>query len=333
MKTGFLAGVSVLALTFGMAAANAQVVDISNIDPEIAANVLGNAIQNGQLDIDDISTDGSGDNLSQTLGSNILDLADNYDNGIVIGGSLNSANVDASVNVTPEAVNLSDFATGEFTLGVNAGLALNGSVDIDAGAAGGSTPNTAADSGVLSADVDLGVFAGAGAGIFDPDYLNAVVQGGTTNITDQISTTALGAYRTGDVALPTLESASNTSLSGGFDGGTLSSSDDESSFSNVALDDNSAIARSSYSTAFDQDGPSFNATFGDAASRSGFVADTLTTNVAFNDGFINGSVTVGGLKSRIDGISTTAIGAYNSGGITVVTGDSSGSANSDNDSD
>ncbi|WP_151753699.1 hypothetical protein [Acinetobacter soli] len=121
-----------------------------------------------------------------------------------------------------------------------------------------------------------------------------------------VETSALGAANTGDIYL---EQGSLSAGSSGAESASMAAARGATRSSGWGWYSNS----SSY-------GSAFNSAYGSNFENS--LDETLSNysaaNIAYNSGSIDASVNTAGLVNRINGISTSAVGAVNTGGISVV---------------
>lgn len=162
------------------------------------------------------------------------------------------------------------------------------------------------DGGEVSADFEVqvqchnsaqrGISSGQGA-------FNSLRNVGSTIA---VETSALGAANTGDIYL---EQGSLSAGSSGAESASMAAARGATRSSGWGWYSNS----SSY-------GSAFNSAYGSNFENS--LDETLSNysaaNIAYNSGSIDASVNTAGLVNRINGISTSAVGAVNTGGISVV---------------
>lgn len=157
----------------------------------------------------------------------------------------------------------------------------------------GSALNLAVNTGDVDASVDINSEAGT---------LETI-----TTLTGAIETTAIGAANTGNIELE--QGSLNTLVTGEFEGG----------FEGVSnqLDEEITSDREWTSDIDRQLSGNFSGSFENQLDET--LSNYSAANIAYNSGQIDASVsaTVGGAENEIGDITTTAIGAVNSGSITV----------------
>lgn len=128
------------------------------------------------------------------------------------------------------------------------------------------------------------------------------------NVGDTIAveTSALGAANTGDIYL---EQGSLNATSSGAVAGSMAAASAASGTSGWGWHSNSSSYGSAFNSAY---GANFENTLDETLSNYS------AANIAYNSGSIDASVNTAGLVNRINGISTSAVGAVNTGGISVV---------------
>ncbi|MEI2513271.1 hypothetical protein [Acinetobacter soli] len=121
-----------------------------------------------------------------------------------------------------------------------------------------------------------------------------------------VETSALGAANTGDIYL---EQGSLNASSSGAVAGSMAAASAASGTSGWGWHSNSSYYGSAFNSAY---GANFDNSLDETLSNYS------AANIAYNSGSIDASVNTVGLVNRINGISTSAVGAVNTGGISVV---------------
>jgi len=236
--------------------------------------------------------------LTDSLGAGLLGLQSQFSNG----------------NWVNEAVNIG---------------AINGAVVL--GQAGAET--------ITSVDlptVDLAIEAAAGAGIVTVPLLGSIAGAGEVGLnvdlgsvdqeirtiggiasSEEISTTVLGAVNTGDIASVGSAAANRASVTTSVSAGSATNSVTAASSAAANTSNTASRATASEELVSAIVGPSTTVTNSVEQLYNGPLQDVYANNRAYNVGAITGSVV--GLANNMDlaGVSTTVLGAVNTGTISM----------------
>lgn len=234
--------------------------------------------------------------VSAVVGDAITNLQSQFANGNWVNEAYNIGDIDGSVTLGQSGLRTDTVVD----LGrIQASLEGSG-----AGAIVVLPPAAAAGAAVEGRlDVDLG----------SVDTLVETI-GGIAS-TDTITTTALGAVNTGNIASIANSVSSNATnsvrtTSFSVDGSVSSASDSASNTTNTA-----ASAAASSNIELTLTGPTTTVTNTLNTLNSGPLTDVYAANRAYNAADINGRVIAAGNNIGLDGIETTALGAVNTGSI------------------
>lgn len=235
--------------------------------------------------------------LEAELGTGIIDLLGQYEDGSFANIAVNTAAIDASVNATAEQVAYG----GSLSLDVSASeaseAASNAAAENATSASSSSSEdflgNTSSAAEQSSSSAASNAASEASSSSFAASLDITVEPENITASLGDVSTSAVGAVNAGDINIVTPETAEF-----GLEGSaTLSSS-------SAAATTTSAAATAFYGNLeLDVD-----------YAYQG-IPDVTAMNIAYNEATINGSVNLTGLGA--DSISTSALGAANLGTITV----------------
>lgn len=226
---------------------------------------------------------------------------------LYVNAALNANNVDGSVNIDADGL-LGVTGLGSVDLRAQGSLAAAvaiGDIDVDADILGGGLAD-------VTVGVDGVVLAAAGGAQLDVDLV-----GNRISSTGILETTAIGAVNEGTIGIgaDTFSLFDDDSSTDGFGGVFISDQQFAASASNTSNTAAAAIAAQSDVFAI---GPSVDIdTDVFRISSSEPIDDVLALNVAYQAGFVDGSVNLDGAAfNDIAGTATTAIGAVNTGTIT-----------------
>jgi hypothetical protein len=255
--------------------------------------------------------------ISDTVGTNLIGLQGSFANGNYINEALNTGAINGSVNLIGTGLTAaSNVDLGSLNLeadllveiAAGAGISLEDLLDI---IGGGGLEALLALSVAAGIDLELALGVDLGTVVADTQI------GGTISSAAEIATLAVGAVNTGDVLTGV------SSVSGSFSNEEFAAISGEIAYSatevsSAANTSTTAAAAAASDVSFTA-GPSAVAAISTAAdfSSSGPLAGVYATNRAFNNADINGSVNAAANAIDLTGVSTLAVGAVNTGTISL----------------
>jgi hypothetical protein len=236
--------------------------------------------------------------LQDTLGANLLALQSQFGNGNWVNEAVNIGAINGAVTLGQagaESITNIDLPTVD----LNVQAALGAGLTV--------IPPTAAIAG--AGEVDLAVNLG---------QIDQTVRtiGGIAS-SDEISTTVLGAVNTGDIASVGSATAVRATNQTTIATGSTFTSVTAASEAAARTSNTASSAAASQELVAAVTGPTTTVTNSVESLYNGPLQDVYANNRAFNVGAINGAVT--GIANNMDlaGISTTVLGAVNTGTISM----------------
>jgi hypothetical protein len=236
--------------------------------------------------------------LSDTIGGGLIGLQGTFANG-------NWANQAVNVGAINGGIVLGQ-AGAETLVNIDAPT-LN--VNLEAAAGGGLAIIPPALSIAAGAELELGLDLGATS--------TAVRTIGEIASSAEIATTVVGALNTGDVASAVSSTALRASNSTTASTGSLSTSVGSATSAAANTSNTASSATASQLTSLTLEGPSTTVTAATEALTNGPLTDLYASNLAYNVGVITGNVAAIANSMDLAGVSTTVVGALNTGTISM----------------
>ena len=276
-----------------------------------------------------LATGASAQNLSDVLGTDFIDLVGEYESGAYLNFSINDETVDGSIDINQ------DNTANNFTQRRQ----IDGSLDLDittldieassqanldilaSDAAASAGPGGIADATFGELDLEASesqnldvLYGNLALGVeLEADFSTVVTEEITKVNLGEVASTAIGAINSGPIEIGQegdSEEASG-SVSFGLSIGELALNP------NAAANANAGGATATYTADLYVADSSLDF-MGDQSFHSssyGPANDVFAANFAYNESAIDGSISIVGSGMSAAGISSTAIGAANSGGI------------------
>ncbi|WP_062208069.1 hypothetical protein [Aureimonas sp. AU12] len=234
--------------------------------------------------------------LGATIGGDLLAVQNQFSNGNWVNESINIGAINGAVTLGQ--------AGAEVITNVDLpNVALNIEAASGLGVAVLPPALALANAGEIGLNVDLGSVASQVRTLGGIDSLS------------EIKTTVVGAVNTGDIASAVSTVSAATSNSTTLDTGSISATVSSSAQAAANTSNTASSSAASQLASLDLQGPSSTVTTATEALVSGPLLDVYATNRAFNSGPITGSVTGIANDMNLNGISTTVVGAVNTGTI------------------